>query len=755
MFGILIRTLILSLFVNHVLCILSFMRPPQWYSDVDDKAGFEENIRYEVGDTVQLLWETDLDKVELFLVQRIGSIIKVRILDASRTEWKAEWDVVGLVDGNEDSLYWFALRDPDDRVVYLRRSQSFNVSAPPTQLIPIPTATDQSSNKKANSDAGSDSGMSRSEIAGAAVGGTIGGLILLGAVGWLIWRRLGQNKRNTDVSVVSQSQQQQFHSSETKAELPGDPPVESYPSGLAACESKFIRPPQWDPNQGADRDLGKNIRYSDSENIAVIFESDEPKVDLYVWHMNPTNKKGGQHALLERDSLLYSTSWKAEYDMGRYLRHGEDSVYWFGTYKSGDQQTPLAESQYFNVTAPDPPQLHTVTVSEAVTSVQESATLQLPPQSTTESGSDATATEVPSGQETKANTGLSSRFELTTTEIVGITVGASLGGVVVLGGIGWLGLKTKMSLQFTTLDVFTTSAFEGNPLAVVTIPPPSQQAPLTQSQKQRIAREFNLSETVFVHDVENRAETDERKIDIFTPQFELPFAGHPTIGTAVFLQPQGVKTMIAKAGRIDLEFENGSPRALIPHDVKLHKERVPKHEIEGGWDGKLAEVAAADEGAPLFSIVNGMTFALVNLPSLELLGAAKVGAMGYIDGDLQDDGWKHDFDSRRYYYTLLDGETSSDGKHVQNLRTRLVKRTMEDPATGSAACALSCYLALHKLSANSIRFNITQGVEMGRESLIVVDVEVETDGAGERKVKTVHLSGKAVEVMKGTVRVPQ
>ncbi|KAJ0141256.1 Abhydrolase domain-containing protein C22H12.03 [Fusarium oxysporum f. sp. albedinis] len=312
-----------------------------------------------------------------------------------------------------------------------------------------------------------------------------------------------------------------------------------------------------------------------------------------------------------------------------------------------------------------------------------------------------------------------------------------------------------MSLQFTTLDVFTTSAFEGNPLAVVTIPPPSQQAPLTQSQKQRIAREFNLSETVFVHDVENRAETDERKIDIFTPQFELPFAGHPTIGTAVFLQPQGVKTMIAKAGRIDLEFENGSPRALIPHDVKLHKERVPKHDIEAGWDGKLAEVAAADEGAPLFSIVNGMTFALVNLPSLELLGAAKVGAMGYIDGDLQDDGWKHDFDSRRYYYTLLDGETSSDGKYVQNLRTRLVKRNMEDPATGSAACALSCYLALHKLSANSIRFNITQGVEMGRESLIVVDAEVDTDGAGERKVKTVHLSGKAVEVMKGTVRAPQ
>ncbi|KAL5623675.1 hypothetical protein FOBRF1_002925 [Fusarium oxysporum] len=258
MFGLLIRTLILSLFANHVLCILSFMRPPQWYSDVDDKAGFEENIRYEVGDTVQLLWETDLDKVELFLVQRIGSIMKVRILDASRTEWKAEWDVVGLVDGNEDSLYWFALRDPGDHLVYLTRSQSFNVTAPeletptelqastaiestasqmagvpPTQLIPIPTATDQSSNEKANSDAGSDSGMSRSEIAGAAVGGTIGGLILLGVIGWLVWRRSARKEKDTDVSLGSQSQHQQFHSSETKAELPGDPAVEVYPSGYA------------------------------------------------------------------------------------------------------------------------------------------------------------------------------------------------------------------------------------------------------------------------------------------------------------------------------------------------------------------------------------------------------------------------------------------------------------------------------------------------------------------------------------------
>ncbi|KAM0347290.1 hypothetical protein ACHAPU_004809 [Fusarium lateritium] len=313
-----------------------------------------------------------------------------------------------------------------------------------------------------------------------------------------------------------------------------------------------------------------------------------------------------------------------------------------------------------------------------------------------------------------------------------------------------------MSLKFTTLDVFTNTAYQGNPLAVVTISP-NQQPPVTQSQKQRIAREFNLSETVFVHDVEDASETNERKVDIFTPKWELPFAGHPTIGTAVFLRSQGVKTMIVKAGRIDIEFDpTGFARASIPHDVRLHEARLTRPKYEEGAGGQLDKVAAAEEGARLFSIVNGMTFALIELPSVEVLGAAKIGVMGLISGDLQDDGWKHDFDSRRYYFVRLGAEESPDGKRlVQNLRTRLVKPPMEDPATGSAACALACYLALYTVSVDNVQFRITQGVEMGRESLIVVDVEIETGEAGERKVRTVHLGGNAVEVMSGSIRLPQ
>lgn len=309
-----------------------------------------------------------------------------------------------------------------------------------------------------------------------------------------------------------------------------------------------------------------------------------------------------------------------------------------------------------------------------------------------------------------------------------------------------------MNLLFTTLDVFTKTPLKGNPLAVVTLPPPSQTPPLTQTQKQSIAREFNLSETVFVHDVDDPATTTSRQIDIFTPNTELPFAGHPTIGSAVFLRQQGVQTLITKAGPISCEFApDGSARASIPHNVRLHRKRLPRPGYSPSDDGKLAPVAEAEEGARLFSIVKGMTFALIELPSVEILGAAKIGATDLIPSELLDAEWRHDFESRRYYFVRLETETSPDGKvSTQKVRTRLVKRAMEDAATGSAACALACYLAL-QASCSVVRVEITQGVEMARESLIVVDVEVE-ESEGHRQVQAVYLGGGAVEVMSGVIK---
>ncbi|KAL0938182.1 phenazine biosynthesis-like protein [Colletotrichum truncatum] len=304
-----------------------------------------------------------------------------------------------------------------------------------------------------------------------------------------------------------------------------------------------------------------------------------------------------------------------------------------------------------------------------------------------------------------------------------------------------------MELPYTTVDVFTDKPFEGNPLAIVTIPPG---VTLTQEQKQAVAREFNYSETTFVHEVDDTS-SKERRFDIFTPTEELPFAGHPTVGTAVSLKVKGVNKLHAKAGPISIE-ETGddSVRAEIPHNVRLHQKRL-RDLGPGPFSDSKNEIAAAEINAPVFSIVNGMTFVLTELPSLELLGSLKPGSVDFHQNELVDEGWRKTFISR-YFFVRLGTETV-DGRVVQKIRTRLIEPGMEDPATGSAACALSSYLSLHELSGESISFEITQGVEMGRKSNIYVDAVVSQGSDGSRKLQTLHLGGKATKVMSGLITV--
>jgi len=245
-----------------------------------------------------------------------------------------------------------------------------------------------------------------------------------------------------------------------------------------------------------------------------------------------------------------------------------------------------------------------------------------------------------------------------------------------------------------------------------------------------------------------------------TPRAELPFAGHPPIGTAVHLYAQGVsvKTLIAKAGRIGIEqTESGDLRAEVPHDVRLHQRRLPltlPTSISND-DTLQRDIAEAENDAPLFSIVNGMTFALIELPSLGHLSAVRVGVAPDLPVELLDEGWRGGWSTRRYYYVVLNSEEGED-QAIYRLRTRMVKTTpaMEDPATGSAACALGSYLSLYRSAPQEVRFEITQGVEMGRESNILVDTCVGKDGDGARRLQTVHLGGTAVQVASGTIAVP-
>ncbi|KAI0482229.1 Diaminopimelate epimerase-like protein [Xylariaceae sp. FL0804] len=380
-----------------------------------------------------------------------------------------------------------------------------------------------------------------------------------------------------------------------------------------------------------------------------------------------------------------------------------------------------------------------------------------------------------------------------------------------------------MDLAFSTLDVFTATALEGgNPLAVVEVPA-ARRARLTRATKQRIAREFNLSETAFLHEPAvsedpagddsrsggggggggSSSSSSSRNVEIFTVDREVPFAGHPTIGTAMLLRnyltesehPGGarVDTLVTKAGPISLYAGNFGGRpgvyAKIPHDVRVHSRTLGSvvgggthtgssstgSRSSSGHNSSLSQQQqqqqqqrrAAELAAPIVSIVNGMTFLLVHLPSLAALASAATATTPLTllrglggDGDapplLLDEGWRDSLVCAYYYVDVSDGPPTIPRK----LRTRLLLEegeggggATEDPATGSAACALAAYLTLTE-EGRGRDFEVTQGVEMGRRS--VMSVETTTTGSiegGDLALKDIWLGGTAVVVMRGSLRV--
>lgn len=327
-------------------------------------------------------------------------------------------------------------------------------------------------------------------------------------------------------------------------------------------------------------------------------------------------------------------------------------------------------------------------------------------------------------------------------------------------------MSTLPFLKFLTLDVFTSTPYTGNPLALVKVP---SNLLLRQSQKQAIAREFNFSETVFVHESESNNEsnkttsTPEWRIDIFTPEQELPFAGHPTIGAACYVLKQldlgetavgegesSNGTLLTKSGPIAISTltTGWGCSADISHSVHIHRRTIG--DLASTWTAvQDADIHALELAAPVVSIVAGMAFFMIELQSEEMLG--RVRYSGIAGPDLKlclDEGrWGRGFVGRHYYVLDSDSETG-EGEGEVNVSTRMIDRNLEDPATGSAACTLGAYLALKR--GASTRFRLTQGREMGRDS--VIRVEVGVDGKG--GVKSVRLVGKVVLVMEGSVRVP-
>ena len=296
-----------------------------------------------------------------------------------------------------------------------------------------------------------------------------------------------------------------------------------------------------------------------------------------------------------------------------------------------------------------------------------------------------------------------------------------------------------MPRRFVTLDVFTSTRFAGNPLAVVL-----DGEGLDAAAMQAIAREFNLSETVFVWppaDPSARA-----RLRIFTPGQELPFAGHPTVGTAVLL------------GRID---GGGERQFVLQETIGPVPCRVRSTGPDSGWasfeiprlPGKLADGPAAGAMAEALGLSVG-DMGLASLPT-ELWSAGNAFWMVPIrnlDAAARCTANRPHFDKafrteRGAAAFMFCRETSDSGNAFHARMFAPEFGIVEDPATGSAVAAFAGYLAAHGGYADGTHVvRIEQGYEMGRASLIELTIRIEGG-----KLQGASIAGNAVTVLEGTI----
>ena len=282
--------------------------------------------------------------------------------------------------------------------------------------------------------------------------------------------------------------------------------------------------------------------------------------------------------------------------------------------------------------------------------------------------------------------------------------------------------------DYLVYDVFTDQAFGGNPLAVI----PDARG-LTEEQLQKIAREFNFSESTFVYPPEDPAHT--AKVRIFTPTLELPFAGHPTVGTALALHDLGRGgddiVLELDVGPIPVSVRDGEAR--FETSVPLTVEGAPTLEEIAACIGQSADAIRTDRHAPVLAGV-GLPFVLVEIGSEAAFEAAIGDASAFraAAGDAAD---------RMGVMIYM--------RHGSDIRARMfapMGGIPEDPATGSACAALVAYLG--QLDGVSQQFDIVQGVEMGRPSKITAEVVVEN-----KEPKTVAIAGRAVKTMEGKLTI--
>ncbi|MEM9787325.1 MAG: PhzF family phenazine biosynthesis protein [Pseudomonadota bacterium] len=277
--------------------------------------------------------------------------------------------------------------------------------------------------------------------------------------------------------------------------------------------------------------------------------------------------------------------------------------------------------------------------------------------------------------------------------------------------------------RYFVYDVFTDHAFGGNPLAVI----PDATA-LNNADLQNIAREFNFSETTFVYPATDPAHT--ARVRIFTPTTEIPFAGHPTIGTALALRDEGHEgDMVLELGVGPIPCRFDGDRAAFTTSAPLERIAQPDTALVARALGLPADAISTATHPPIQASL-GLPFVIVELQSDADLDACAPSIDAIKQGaELHPAG----LDFAIFAYTRADDQ-------VNARMFAPLDNIPEDPATGSAAATLTALL--YETLSTPMALTIRQGTAMGRPSLI-------TAQAGTGTPVPITISGRAVRTMQG------
>lgn len=293
--------------------------------------------------------------------------------------------------------------------------------------------------------------------------------------------------------------------------------------------------------------------------------------------------------------------------------------------------------------------------------------------------------------------------------------------------------KANRRFPFVQVDVFASEPFLGNPLAVF----PDGRG-LSDSEMQAIAREMNLSETTFVLPRDAAIERERGiRVRIFTVQEELPFAGHPTLGTAFQLRGSTaapVVTLDLNVGKVPVHFEDLPGQPVFGEMTQLNPEFGARHDREEVARASGLNYGDIDPSLPIQTVSTGVPFTIVPLRGLETMRKLNVDLEGSSEY-LTNSGGK-------FFYFVTRETVDPQAR----LHARMIFYNGEDPATGSAAGCAAAWMLANGIAQPEERALIEQGIEMQRPSRIFVRASRKDD-----RVVNVRVGGNVVETVRGEI----